>query len=175
MEMLKNAQQEIIIMSSYFIPSDFIRTSLIAAIKRGVSIKLILASTSDIGIAKYAERYLYAWALRQGIIIYEYKTNILHGKITVCDNRIVTVGSYNINDISALASIELNIDVEENKFATNVKEQLNEIIEKDCIRVDSKLFYASQGLIEKFLQWLAYRTFRVVFKLFTFYFIKQHK
>jgi cardiolipin synthase len=175
MEMLKNAQQEIIIMSSYFIPSDFIRASLIAAIKRGVSIKLILASTSDIGIAKYAEKYLYAWALRQGIIIYEYKTNILHGKIAVCDNRIVTVGSYNINDISALASIELNIDVEENKFATNVNEQLNEIIEKDCIRVDSKLFYASQGLIEKFLQWLAYRTFRVVFKLFTFYFIKQHK
>lgn len=175
MEMLKNAQQEIIIMSSYFIPSNFIRASMITAIKRGVSIKLILASTSDIGIGKYAEKYLYAWALRQGIIIHEYKNNVLHGKIAVCDNRIVTIGSYNINDISALASIELNIDVEETNFASKVKAQLNEIIEKDCIRVDPKLFHASQGILEKFMQWLAYRTFRVVFKLFTFYFTKQRK
>ena len=175
MEMLKNAQQEIIIMSSYFIPSDFIRSSMIAAVKRGVSIKLILASTSDVGIAKYAEKYLYAWALRQGIIIYEYKTNVLHGKIAVSDNRIVTIGSYNINDISALASIELNIDIEEHKFATDVKAQLNAIIEKDCLRVSPKQFSASQNIVSKFLQWSSYRIFRIVFKLFTFYFTKQHK
>jgi cardiolipin synthase len=174
-EMLKNTQREIIIMSSYFLPSIFIRSNMVAALKRGVTIKLMLASTSDIGIAKYAEKYLYAWALRQGIIIYEYKHNVLHGKIAVSDERIVTIGSYNINDISALASIELNVDVEENKFASKVKEELNTIIEKDCIRIDPKSFYASQGLFEKLLQWMAYRIFRIVFKLFTFYFSKQPK
>jgi cardiolipin synthase len=175
MEMLKNAQREIIIMSSYFIPSDFIRASMTLAIKRGVNIKLILASTSDIGIAKYAEKYLYAWALRQGINIYEYKTNVLHGKIAVSDDRTVTIGSYNINDISALASIELNIDVEENNFASNVKDQLNRIIENDCIKIDRKQFNASQNIFEMFLQWSAYRIFRIVFKLFTFYFTKQRR
>ena len=50
MEMLKNAQHEIIIMSSYFIPSNFIRMSMVQAINRGVKIKLILAAISDIGI-----------------------------------------------------------------------------------------------------------------------------
>lgn len=175
MEMLKNAQHEIIIMSSYFIPSNFIRSSMVAAIKRGVKIRLILASTSDIGIAKYAERYLYAWAMRQGIIIHEYKNNVLHGKIAVCDDRIVTIGSYNINDISALASIELNIDVEERKFATSVKKELNKIIENDCVEIDPKNYSASQNIIEQLLQWLSYRTFRVVFKLFTFYFSKKRK
>jgi cardiolipin synthase len=175
MEMLKNAQREIIIMSSYFIPSDFIRASITLAIKRGVNIKLILASTSDIGIAKYAEKYLYAWALRQGINIYEYKTNVLHGKIAVSDDRTVTIGSYNINDISALASIELNIDVEENNFASNVKDQLNRIIENDCIKIDRKQFNASQNIFEMFLQWSSYRIFRIVFKLFTFYFTKQRR
>jgi cardiolipin synthase len=174
-EMLRNTQDEITIMSSYFLPSNFIRSSMVAALKRGVTIKLILASISDIGIAKYAEKYLYAWALRQGIIIHEYKHNVLHGKIAVSDERIVTIGSYNINDISALASIELNIDVEERSFALKVKEELNSIIEKDCIRIDPKGFYASQGLVEKLLQWMAYRTFRIVFKLFTFYFSKQRK
>jgi cardiolipin synthase len=175
MEMLKNAQHEIIIMSSYFIPSNFIRSSMVAAIKRGVTIRLILASTSDVGIAKYAERYLYAWALRQGIIIHEYKNNVLHGKIAVCDDRIVTIGSYNINDISALASIELNIDVEEKTFASIVKKELNTIIEKECVEINPKNYYASQHLIEKLFQWLSYRTFRVIFKLFTFYFSKKRK
>lgn len=175
MEMLRNVEQEIIIMSSYFIPSNFIRKSMAEALQRGVKIKLILASTSDIGIGKYAERYLYAWALRQGIEIYEYRNNVLHGKIAVCDNRIVTIGSYNINDISALASIELNIDVEEQHFATGVKETLNEIITLDCHKIDPKVFHASQHIFEKLKQWLAYRTFRIVFKLFTFYFTKQRK
>ncbi len=175
MEMLKDAQHEIIIMSSYFIPSNFIRSSMVAAIKRGVTIRLILASTSDIGIAKYAERYLYAWALRQGIKIHEYKNNVLHGKIAVCDDRIVTIGSYNINDISALASIELNIDVEEKKFALVVKKELLTIIENECVEIDPKRYHASQHIIEQFMQWLSYRTFRIVFKLFTFYFTKQRK
>ena len=175
MEMLKNAQHEIIIMSSYFIPSNFIRSSMVAAIKRGVTIRLILASTSDVGIAKYAERYLYAWALRQGIIIHEYKNNVLHGKIAVCDDRIVTIGSYNINDISALASVELNIDVEEKIFASIVKKELNTIIEKECVEINPKNYYASQHIIEQLFQWLSYRTFRVVFKLFTFYFSKKRK
>jgi cardiolipin synthase len=175
MEMLRNVEQEIIIMSSYFIPSNFIRKSMAEALQRGVKIKLILASTSDIGIGKYAERYLYAWALRQGIEIYEYRNNVLHGKIAVCDNRIVTIGSYNINDISALASIELNIDVEEQHFATGVKETLNKIITLDCHKIDPKVFHASQHIFEKLKQWLAYRTFRIVFKLFTFYFTKQRK
>ncbi|MGA1308190.1 MAG: hypothetical protein ACO30M_09915 [Candidatus Kapaibacteriota bacterium] len=95
--------------------------------------------------------------------------------MAVSDNRIVTIGSYNINDISALASIELNIDIEEHKFATDVKAQLNAIIEKDCLRVSPKQFSASQNIVSKFLQWSSYRIFRIVFKLFTFYFTKQHK
>ena len=175
MEMLKNAQHEIIIMSSYFIPSNFIRMSMVQAINRGVKIKLILAAISDIGIAKYTERYLYAWALRQGIEIFEYKKNVLHGKIAVCDERIVTIGSYNINDISALASIELNIDVEEQQFANMVTSALKEIIQKDCNKINPKTFNTSQSIFEKLLQWISYRTFRIVFRLFTFYFTKQRK
>jgi cardiolipin synthase len=175
MEMLKNAQHEIIIMSSYFIPCNFIRTSMVQAINRGVKIKLILAAVSDIEIAKYTERYLYAWALRHGIEIFEYKNNVLHGKISVCDDQIVTIGSYNINDISALASIELNIDVDEQQFASRVSSVLKEIIQKDCNKINPKTFNTSQPILKKLLQWISYRTFRIVFRLFTFYFTKQRK
>jgi cardiolipin synthase len=173
MEMLRNARHEIIIMSSYFIPSPFFRNNIIKALKKGVKIKLILAGISDVGIAKYAERYLYRWALRHGIEIHEYNHNILHGKIAVADGKMVTIGSYNINDISALASIELNLDVEDGAFSREVHQQLVKIIEKDCYRISPMSIIRSYRLSERLLQWISYETVRLLFNLFTFYFTKN--
>lgn len=175
MEMFKHAQKEIIIMSSYFIPSAFFKHNILKALKRGVKIKLILAGISDIGIAKYAERYLYRWAVRNGIEIYEYKHNILHGKVAISDSRIVTIGSYNINDISALASIELNLDVEEAVFAAHVYNTFNSIIQNDCVRVLPLTVIRSFSTIERLAQWVSYETVRLLFTLFTFYFTKQKR
>jgi cardiolipin synthase len=173
MEMFRNAHREIIIMSSYFIPSLFFRNNIIKALKKGVKIKLILAGISDVGIAKHAERYLYRWALRHGIELYEYKHNILHGKIAVADGKIVTIGSYNINDISALASIELNLDVEDLAFSTVVHQELMKIIDNDCSRISPISIIRFYHPIERLLQWISYETVRLLFTLFTFYFAKK--
>ena len=175
MNMFKQAEHSIIIMSSYFIPGAFFKRNIIKALSRGISIKLILAGISDIGIAKYAEKYLYRWALRHGIEIYEYKHNILHGKIAVSDNTFVTVGSYNINDISALASIELNVDIENNDFATSVSRILTNIIENECERVSPLKAIKSFSLLEQLTHWVSYELFRITFTLFTFYFRKNRR
>ena len=173
MEMFRNARNEIIIMSSYFIPSPFFRKNIIKALKRGVKIKLILAGISDVGIAKHAERYLYRWALRHGIEIHEYNHNILHGKMAIADEKIVTIGSYNINDISALASIELNLDVQDLTFSRVVHEQLMKIIDNDCIRIAPISIIRSYQPFERILQWICYETVRLLFNLFTFYLSKK--
>lgn len=175
MEMFKNAENDIIIMSSYFIPGSFFKKNIIASLNRGVNIKLILAGMSDVGIAKYAEKYLYRWAIRHGIEIYEYKHNILHGKIAVSDNTFVTAGSYNINDISALASVELNLDIQEKEFATHVNNVLRDIIKNKCVRISPIKVIRSYSLIERLMQWVSYETFRLVFTLFTFYFRRNRK
>jgi len=173
MEMFKKARYEIIIMSSYFIPSLFFRNNIIKALKKGVKIKLILAGISDVGIAKNAERYLYRWAVRHGIEIHEYNHNILHGKIAVADGKIITIGSYNINDISALASIELNLDVEEVTFSKDVHQQLMKIIDNDCSRISPISIIRTYRPSERILQWISYETVRLLFTLFTFYFSKK--
>lgn len=175
MEMFKNSENDIIIMSSYFIPGSFFKKNIIASLNRGVNIKLILAGMSDVGIAKYAEKYLYRWAIRHGIEIYEYKHNILHGKIAVSDNTFVTAGSYNINDISALASVELNLDIQEKEFATHVNNVLRDIIKNKCVRISPIKVIRSYSLIERLMQWVSYETFRLVFTLFTFYFRRNRK
>jgi cardiolipin synthase len=152
------------------LPGRVFRKNVRRAVKRGVNIKLILAGASDIWVSKQAERYMYRWLLRNGIEIYEYPHNILHGKLAVYDGAWVTGGSYNVNNISAYASIELNLDVKDNNFAKHVCNNLQEIIHDDCIRITEDEYKIAYNIFERFLQYISYETVRLIFFLFTFYF-----
>ncbi|HLG41507.1 MAG TPA: phospholipase D-like domain-containing protein, partial [Chitinophagaceae bacterium] len=171
--MLRNSKSHITILCSYFLPGSVIRRQLRFAVSRGVKIKVITAGVSDIKLAKYAERYWYSWMLRNRIELYEYQPSVLHGKIAVCDSQWMTIGSYNINDISAYASIELNMNVQHEEFAKKTEETLLQIAEKDCVRVTSEYYKQSKNIIKQFVRWLSYKFFRIVFYLTTFYF--KHK
>jgi cardiolipin synthase len=168
--MLRKAHHEVIIMSSYFLPGRIFRKYLRAASARGVRIHVITAGISDVPISKYAERYMYRWLMRNNIQIYEYQPHVLHAKISVADHEWVTVGSYNVNNISAYASIELNVEVREPVFAKAVSNHLHQIIDMNCVPVTPDTYRAHYGFLSRFLQQGAYMIFRVVFYLFTFYF-----
>lgn len=172
-EILRNAQTEVTILCSYFLPGAFIRRQMVNAVKRGVIIRVIAAGNSDVKVAKNAERWLYDWLLRNGIELHEYQQNILHGKMAVCDEEWITVGSYNINNISAYASIELNLDVRNKSFAANTRQVLQKIIEEDCIRITFEQHIRTKNIFKQFIRWLSYQFIRTVFYLFTFYF--KHK
>jgi cardiolipin synthase len=170
LEMFRDAKKEIIMMSSYFLPGRVFRRNMSRAFRRGVKIKLILAGKSDVKIAKQAERYMYRWLFKNGIEIYEYPHNVLHGKIAVCDRAWVTGGSYNVNNISAYASIELNLDIRDNSFAEYVHETLEGIIRNDCIQCTELTYETRYNFFQRVLQYASYEMVRLIFFLFTFYF-----
>ncbi len=169
LEMLKTAKSHITIMSPYFLPGEIFRLRIKQAVRRGITINVIQEGMSDVALSKHSERYMYRWLLRNKVNIHEYQKTILHGKIAVCDNEWITVGSYNFNNLSAYASIELNLDVKNAHFADEVQRQLTEIMENDCRQITMEE-YEHTGLIERFYQWVAYYAFRVTLFLFTFYF-----
>lgn len=172
-KMLRTATSHITILCSYFLPGRIIRRQLAQAAKRGVRIKVITAGISDVILAKYAERYMYNWLLRNEIELYEYQPNILHGKIAVCDSQWLTIGSYNINDISAYASIELNMNVRHPGFAKETEKLLQNIIDNDCIRITKENYTRSKTIFNQFARWFSYEFIRAVFYLFTFYFKRR--
>jgi cardiolipin synthase len=175
MEMFRESRSDILIMSSYFLPGRVFRRNMRLAVKRGVNIRVILAGASDVPIAKYAERYMYRWLLRNGIGIHEYGRNILHGKIAVADGTHVTCGSYNVNNISAYASVELNLDVLDKTFGAHVKEVLERIIREDCTPVTEDDYRSRFNAFQLALQFLSYEIFRIVLFLFTFYFRQKDR
>jgi cardiolipin synthase A/B len=169
-EMFLSAEKEVTILCSYFLPGKVIRKQMAKAVRRGVTVRVIAAGHSDVILAKNAERWLYDWLLRNGIELYEYQKTILHGKLAVCDDQWLTIGSYNINNISTYASIELNLDVRNKDFAIHVRQVMEEIIQKDCIPITAEHQTKTNNLIKQFIRWLSYQFIRIVFYLFTFYF-----
>lgn len=168
-----HVEKELTIMCSYFLPGRIFRRKLAQASKRGVRIRVVLAGVSDVMIAKHAERYLYRWLLENNIEVYEYQRTVLHAKVAVADGKWVTVGSYNVNNISAYASLEVNLEVENEKFAKETKQVLDEIILKDCQQITLENYESHTGRLKRLWQRTCYRFINNVLNLFTFYFRQE--
>lgn len=173
-EMFRNAQSHITILCSYFLPGKIIRKLLRNAAKRGVTIKVIVTDRSDIMLAKHAERWLYDWLLRNNIELFEYQPAVLHAKIAVCDSKWLTIGSYNINNLSAYASIELNLDVHNANFASGVEQTLTTIIQNECVAINKEKHIQTNNVLKQFIRWASYQILRIIFYMLTFYY-KQKK
>ncbi|WP_315817346.1 phospholipase D-like domain-containing protein [Paraflavitalea speifideaquila] len=147
-----------------------VRKKMARAARRGVKIKLVLAGISDVKLAKHAERYIYRWIFRNNIEVYEYKLSVLHAKIATYDGKWATIGSYNVNNISAFASIELNLDVQEEIFAQSMQQHIEQVIGEDCERITEEDYRIRYNFLKRLYQQCCYQVIRILFFLFTFYF-----
>jgi cardiolipin synthase A/B len=168
LEMMNSATSSVTIMSPYFMPGYQFRRTLKKAVKRGIKFQVILAGVSDIFVAKYAERYMYDWLLNLNVDIFEYQTNVLHGKMVVCDRQSVSVGSYNVNNLSAYASIELNLEIKNEAFAADVENRLSAIIKNECRQITRKVHASKTNYLQRMLRALAYNFLRLMLFVFAF-------
>ena len=173
LEVFSQSEKELTIMCSYFIPGILYRRKLAQAVKKGVRVKVILAGISDIKMAKHAERFLYDWMLKNKIAIYEYQETVLHAKVATSDGSWTTVGSYNVNNISAYASLELNLDIRNADFAGNTGTMMDDIIREHCKEITRENYLNKVNLLMRIRQRLSYGFFNTVLKLFTFYFRQE--
>jgi cardiolipin synthase len=171
--MFHNAKKSISIVCAYFLPGKRLTRKLRLAVQRGVRVRVVLAGVSDVKTAKYAERYLYRWMIRNKIELYEYQPTVLHAKFAVADGYFLTLGSYNLNGLSAYASVELNLNIDNKEFVKDIEAEIDEIIESDCKKIDLTTYNTKLISIRQFLQWGAYQFLRLILKLSTFYFSQK--
>lgn len=162
---IKSAQKEIIMVSSYFIPGRRILNTILKAADRGVKIKLILGHQSDVPIAQKATCFLYRKLLEHGVDIYEYRPSIVHAKVMVVDSKWCTVGSFNLNFLSEYNSIELNVNIADDSFASNLKSELTKIIEEDCIHIEKNEYLSKQTIFAQIHYQINYSVIRFLFRV----------
>jgi cardiolipin synthase len=112
------AKSTIDLSMAYFIPDNHTLDHLVAALKRGVRIRIILpGKENDSWLVRFASRAHWGRILENGGEIYEYQPTMFHCKVLVIDGLWTSVGSTNFDSRSFSLNDEANLNVYDRAFA----------------------------------------------------------
>jgi cardiolipin synthase len=106
-DIINQAKDYVWIMSPYLILGSSILRAMAYAAERGVDVKVIIPHIPDKKIPFLIARSFYPELINAGIKIYEYTPGFVHAKIFVSDDRVATVGSYNMDSRSFYLNYEV--------------------------------------------------------------------
>ena len=107
---VSSARKTLYITNSYFLPDDDFRRFLVDAVRRGVDVRVLTASTkTDIKSVYYASHARYEELLAGGVRIFEYQPTMMHSKTIVADGYWSAIGSMNFDNRSIALNDEANI------------------------------------------------------------------
>ena len=147
------AQKSIYITNAYCAPSGSQTRSLVAAVKRGVDVRLLLPGKhNDQPATKAAGRTAYGELLRGGVKIYEYQPTMIHSKTIVIDGIFSVLGSSNFDARSAQINEELDITVYDEAFGR----EMQTVFDRDLLRSKSYTLedFEKRSLWDRFTEWL---------------------
>ena len=150
------ANERICVTNAYFLPPAKLVRGLVAAARRGVKVKVILAATTDVKLVLYAARGLYPRLLKNGVEVYEWAAGrVLHAKTAVVDGTWATVGSSNLDPMSLRQNLEVNAIVTDPSFGAALEKMFNEDLAQ-CERI-TMAEVKQYGLVQRLLSFIAYR------------------
>lgn len=155
------ARSEVLIANAYFLPGRRFREALIALVRRGVRVRLLLQGRVEYRLQHYAQKSLYGQLLAAGIEIHEYLASFLHAKAAVVDNSWSTVGSSNIDPFSLLLAREANVAIFDAAFALRLRGELEHAIAGRSRRIEASSL-AGRGLLERAASRIAYLMVRLM-------------
>lgn len=150
---LRNARR-VQIMAAYFLPTHRLRIFLARLARKGVKVQLLLPGKSDVALSQWASRRLYNSLLKNGIEIYEYQPQVLHGKLIIIDDA-VYVGSANLDTRSLHINYELSLRLENPTLADAARQVFDDSL-KNAERIHLKPWRKSRDLFDRLRENIAY-------------------
>ncbi|MFD2446815.1 cardiolipin synthase [Bacillus sp. CGMCC 1.16607] len=130
---IHSAKHTIMIGTPYFIPSKKVFRALRLALKRGVSIIILVPKISDHILVKEASFPYFRMLIPEGATVYQYLKGFYHAKTFMIDTQVCDVGTANFDKRSFFLNHEINCYMYNKDFIKKVKE----IYEQDLL--DSKI------------------------------------
>ncbi len=122
------ASRSIDLSAAYFIPDDLSSNALLAAMKRGVKLRIVVPGPHmDVDIVRSASRARWGPLLAAGALIAEYQPTMYHCKVMIVDGLLVSVGSTNFDNRSFQLNDEATLNILDAEFAA----QQTQIFEDD--------------------------------------------
>lgn len=106
-----SAQRSVWIVTPYFVPSMSVISTMTMAAARGVEVRLVLPSVTDVPFMRWAaDAYLWQ-VLEHGVRVFHRPPPFVHTKLMIVDDRWVLLGSANMDRRSFRLNFEFNLEV----------------------------------------------------------------
>lgn len=106
---------------AYFLGTSSYVQALMSAAHSGVDVRLLIPGATDIPIMRAASHAGLRPLLEAGVRVFEWNGAMMHAKTAVADGRWARVGSTNLNLLSWVGNWELDVIVEDAKFAEEME------------------------------------------------------
>ncbi|MFL5414796.1 MAG: phospholipase D-like domain-containing protein [Myxococcales bacterium] len=115
------ARRSLWLTDAYFIGLPTYAQALRAAAMDGVDVRLLVPGSSDLGVVKRLGAAGLRPLLEAGIRVFEWNGPMLHAKTAVADGTWARVGSTNLNIASWMGNWELDVAIEDQRFAAEME------------------------------------------------------
>jgi cardiolipin synthase len=128
---ITGAERSIDLSSAYFVPDAIMRRALVAAVKRGVRVRIITPGEHmDADTVRNASRGLWGDLLEAGVQFHEYQPTMYHCKVLIVDGLMTSVGSTNFDVRSFRLNDEANLNIYDRDFAARQTRVFEEDLKK---------------------------------------------
>ncbi len=133
--MINAAQEEVLIVTPYFVPTRDLMRALRTSALRGVNVRLVVPKKNNHFYAGLAGRALYQELLDSGVRIYERHPPFIHAKALIIDASTSVIGTSNFDNRSLRLNYESNLVVYDDVFSNRLKKTvLEDIVQSTEIR-----------------------------------------
>ncbi|MBD0370193.1 MAG: cardiolipin synthase B [Pyrinomonadaceae bacterium] len=123
------ARKTLWLTDAYFVGTTIYIQSLASAARDGCDVRLLVPGSTDVPLMRALSRTGYRPLLEAGVRVFEWNGSMLHAKTAVADGHWARVGSTNLNLASWMGNWELDVAVEDRKFAEEMEAMFIEDLE----------------------------------------------
>jgi cardiolipin synthase len=146
-----SAQQELVLTTPYFVPSEALSLALVAAARRGVKVILIIPARLDSTLVRYASGAFQAELLEAGVRIASFSDGLLHTKSVTVDGAHSLFGSVNLDPRSFRLNFEILLAIYDRDFTGMLRAlqqryiDRSELLDLDAYRRRPKMRQAAEN------------------------------
>ena len=156
---IREAEHEVRIASSYFMPPGFLKRALLGLGKKeGRVCSIVVSGTTDFfpvpGDLMAQTHALSRFINKPNTHISLYSDSHMHGKFTSVDKLFVQIGSYNFDRFSARRNLESAIGVFDSDVVAQVNRIHDKLVQQSHPACDDGLYFRNP--VARFVCWVAY-------------------
>lgn len=134
---IDRAERHVLITNAYFIPDSTLLHSLETAAGRGVKVEVLLPWNSNHPAADWLARGYFTRCLNAGIRLFGYQA-MIHAKTCTIDGEWSTIGTANLDRLSAVGNYEINAEI----YSRSLAHQMEKLFAQD--KTNAKEITAAQ-------------------------------